>query len=74
MELKSLPRVRQAVRWGSLALLTMPLFQSCTVIVPNPLVIDVSGDQGLLGAIPHLDGDGEDSFLDRLLGFDDDDD
>lgn len=56
---------------AALALLVLPLFQSCTVLVPNPLVIDVGGG-GLLGALPHLDGDGEDSFLDRLFGFDDD--
>jgi hypothetical protein len=47
------------------------VFQSCTVLVPyptGPFTID------LRGGIPHFDGDGEDSFLDRLFGFDDDDD
>lgn len=46
------------------------VFQGCTVLLPypGPIVID------LTRGIPHFDGDGEDSFLDRLFGFDDDDD
>lgn len=52
------------------ALLTIPLYEGCTIVLPplDGYVIDLSN------GIPHLDGDGEDSFLDRFFGFDDDDD
>lgn len=49
--------------------LPLTLFQSCLIFVDGQpsLFLD------LRESFPHFDGDGEDSFLDRLFGFDDDD-
>lgn len=51
-------------------LLAAALYQGCTVLVPVPGYAQVN----LPGTFPHFDGDGENSFFDRLFGFDDDDD
>ncbi len=63
-------------RFARLLLVSAPLFaattlyQGCTVLLPypGPFVLD------LTRGFPHFDGDGEDSLLDRLFGYDDDDD
>jgi hypothetical protein len=52
------------------ALMGGTVFQGCTVLLPyhpGPFVLD------LTHGIPHFDGDGEDSLLDRIFGYDDDD-
>ena len=54
---------------GGLLLLPFTLPQACTITVDGGPTVAVD-----LENFPHLDGDGEDSLLDRVFGFDDDDD
>jgi hypothetical protein len=63
--------MRRVFRWtlaGTL-LLSASLYQGCTIVVRGYPPVFINLHDGF----PHFDGDGEDSFLDRFFGFDDDD-
>lgn len=59
------PRARAPLIAG---LLTLPLFQSCSVSVSGPPGLFFNAAR----ALPHFDGSNQNSFLDRFFGFDDD--
>lgn len=66
-------RVNLPAVLSAAALLSATLYQGCAVALTDPetggtIVIPVPD------SFPHFDGDGSDSPLDRLFGFDDDDD
>ncbi|RMF82106.1 MAG: hypothetical protein D6744_06365 [Planctomycetota bacterium] len=66
---KAMRRKLISVTAGAAILASGTLMQSCVVVYDGYPAVFVN-----LRDFPHFDGDGEDSLLDNLFGFDDDDD